>query len=303
MNNVDSSNKLCLTCNKKLPYSITHSWYEKRKYCNNVCRYAGRKGYKHSEETKAKIAISNAKPFTSEIRKKRISDAKKQKFSQNLIKRVKDLCELRYVTFIEISRITGLKHKKLKRLMTENEITLDSLFLPSDMTKDEAEKIIQLAKDDVHYRDISQSVDRYHKVIIHFFEKLGIKFNRRKRSKNITEYSTEKFIRELLENESILHKQWYVPDNTKWEFDFLITGTNLLVEVQGDYYHCNPDVYSNGPINELQLHSKKRDKLKARWVDDNGYQLICIWEKEIREKNQKALELFIGVIKNAINNK
>lgn len=72
-------------------------------------------------------------------------------------------------------------------------------------------------------------------------------------------------------------------------FDFLLRDSKILIEVNGDYWHCNPSIYKqddlvshpSGKIKALQIWKKDEDKrLKA---ESEGYKVIYIWEKEIKE--------------------
>ena len=49
-------------------------------------------------------------------------------------------------------------------------------------------------------------------------------------------------------------------------FDARIQNTNVLIEVNGDYWHCNPKVYVNGPINEMQKAHIRRDFAKKAYA-------------------------------------
>lgn len=68
-----------------------------------------------------------------------------------------------------------------------------------------------------------------------------------------------------------------------YSFDFLVY-PNFLVEVQGDYFHCNPNTRHHTPKNKMQIKNTERDKKKRKFVLNEGeYELIEIWEKDIIE--------------------
>lgn len=59
-------------------------------------------------------------------------------------------------------------------------------------------------------------------------------------------------------------------------FDFKVG--KFLIEVQGDYFHCNPDTRHAIPKNDMQRNNLKRDKRKRKIVKDRGeYMLIEFW--------------------------
>lgn len=66
-------------------------------------------------------------------------------------------------------------------------------------------------------------------------------------------------------------------------FDFHIKGTNILIEFDGDYWHCNPDKYPTGPEDKTQVNAVLNDKYKNKLAAANGYKLIRIWESEFKE--------------------
>jgi len=54
----------------------------------------------------------------------------------------------------------------------------------------------------------------------------------------------------------------------------------VAVEIQGCYWHCCPKCFPNGPETSAQVSNLKRDKCKAKYLSDNGWLLITVWEHE-----------------------
>lgn len=73
--------------------------------------------------------------------------------------------------------------------------------------------------------------------------------------------------------------------------DFLVG--QIVVEVQGDFWHCNPKIYLNGPKYSAQYHTLDNDKRKFESLSSMGYKFLYLWENDI--KNQ--LELVRSLIK------
>ena len=66
-------------------------------------------------------------------------------------------------------------------------------------------------------------------------------------------------------------------------FDFYIPKHNLLIEVDGDWFHCNPKVYPE-PIYETQRVTLQNDKKKNLICEKtNNIQLLRFWEKDIND--------------------
>jgi len=75
----------------------------------------------------------------------------------------------------------------------------------------------------------------------------------------------------------IEHQTQYRPEGYSRTYDEFIP-PHTLIEVQGDYWH--------GPERPEQ---QKRDAQKAQWAEENGYELMEIWEHEIKERGAWAI--------------
>jgi G:T-mismatch repair DNA endonuclease (very short patch repair protein)/predicted RNA-binding Zn-ribbon protein involved in translation (DUF1610 family) len=71
--------------------------------------------------------------------------------------------------------------------------------------------------------------------------------------------------------------------------DIYIESLNLIIEFNGDYWHCNPNKY-----NEEYLHPHKKKMAKEIWEEDKlrvdnikkyGYNLEVIWECDLNKPN------------------
>ncbi len=66
--------------------------------------------------------------------------------------------------------------------------------------------------------------------------------------------------------------------------DAFIASLNTIIECQGDYFHCNPAKYPNGPTNQMQTKNVTEDKRRFSTFKTQGYTVIALWEKDIKEK-------------------
>ena len=73
--------------------------------------------------------------------------------------------------------------------------------------------------------------------------------------------------------------------------DFQIKQANLIIEIQGDYYHCNPKLYPDGPKNEHQIRYVINDYYKKCFYLGNGYVLLELWEHDIVNNFQYIQDL------------
>lgn len=72
--------------------------------------------------------------------------------------------------------------------------------------------------------------------------------------------------------------------------DEMTTGSILLIEIDGGYYHSDPRVVEEGKMNPMQKHNKRVDKHKDDWALMHGIPLMRIWEKDIRENPKMVME-------------
>jgi len=80
--------------------------------------------------------------------------------------------------------------------------------------------------------------------------------------------------------------------NTSNFFDFYIKEENLLIEMQGDYWHMNPKKYKNDDIfmkgtikQKFAYEVWEKDKLKLDNATIKGYYVLTIWESDFNEEN------------------
>ena len=70
-------------------------------------------------------------------------------------------------------------------------------------------------------------------------------------------------------------------------FDFYIPNKNILIEFNGDYWHCNPKLYKSDYINKKKGMTAKElwdyDKQKTILGESKGFIVITIWEYDYKE--------------------
>lgn len=84
-----------------------------------------------------------------------------------------------------------------------------------------------------------------------------------------------------------------------YQYDFIIHGKRILIEVNGDYWHGNPTKFnidgSNGKrkLNDIQLKKIEKDKLKLDFAKKHNFEIIYIWEEEINNNNFSKLKILL----------
>lgn len=83
-----------------------------------------------------------------------------------------------------------------------------------------------------------------------------------------------------LDQLGIEHYSQHRPDGCTQVFDEFVP-PRLFIEVHGDYWHAYPGKYSSP--DRIQSKNLEYDERKARWAIQHGYDLVIIWEHEIKE--------------------
>lgn len=84
-----------------------------------------------------------------------------------------------------------------------------------------------------------------------------------------------------------------------YQYDFIIHEKRILIEVNGDYWHGNPNSFNiNGSdgkrkLNDIQLKKMEKDKLKLEFATKHNFKIIYIWEEEINNNNFSKLEILL----------
>lgn len=120
-----------------------------------------------------------------------------------------------------------------------------------------------------------------------FLKKLNrIKKNASKLNKKKTwpEIEFEKILKELsinFESQKILGTKIY---------DYYIPENNMIIEIQGDYWHGNPMFFEN--LNKIQIRNKKNDEFKKIQAIGMGYKYDEVWENELKNKRESIVKKF-----------
>lgn len=91
----------------------------------------------------------------------------------------------------------------------------------------------------------------------------------------------EKFVMDILDEYNIPYL--YNKPLDDYYPDFQICDSKIIIEVQGDYFHCNPYIYRDGPKDEIQIRHIIKDYYKKCHFLSRGYTIIYIWELEINQ--------------------
>ena len=71
------------------------------------------------------------------------------------------------------------------------------------------------------------------------------------------------------------------------QFDFGCKNSRILIEVDGDYWHGNPEFFTEEgldgkrKLNEIQKQKIQSDREKDYWASTHNFKLIRLWETEV----------------------
>jgi len=272
---------ICKQCKNLFKHKST-----KRIFCSKECFHKFRVGKAQSEVCIEKRRRTMIGRTYSAERRANIGIAGLRVLSDSELTKMKELLELGMPDcFVQKALPLNTRvYKRYKQQLYPNGIPWQCKWLERDIEPEIVVEIVRMAKNRMAYRTIASQTKIYHKTVKLILTNLG------KRDKDIQCLSTddgvasmpEGAVRDLLRSNNIEHTQEFkLPDRRKYRFDFHIKGTNLLLEVQGDYWHCSSRKYPNGPINTVQTASIKRDLVKKELANNLGYVVIPIWEHDI----------------------
>lgn len=98
-------------------------------------------------------------------------------------------------------------------------------------------------------------------------------------------------------------------NNKYYSYDFFLSEYNIILEINGDYWHANPEIYEKEDLIKYPGGNKKasyvweKDKEKKEFAEKKGIPVFYIWEKEINEKftDEEILNLIEIKINEKIN--
>lgn len=81
-------------------------------------------------------------------------------------------------------------------------------------------------------------------------------------------------------------------------FDFFIIGKKILIEVDGDFYHCNPESEHKTPTYKVQELTVINDTYKNMLCIENQISLYRFWEKDINERPEWVISELKKILEN-----
>ncbi len=73
--------------------------------------------------------------------------------------------------------------------------------------------------------------------------------------------------------------------------DFVCPDSQLVLRVQGDFWHANPALYAEDNLTAIQQHNIRQDKHAKIFLEKNGWIVQDVWESDIYWRRDKVIEL------------
>lgn len=99
----------------------------------------------------------------------------------------------------------------------------------------------------------------------------------------------------------------YIPDvksqlkiaNKNHRYVYDISYKNKIIELNGDYWHGNPEIYNYDDYvrNDMQAWQLwEYDTKKSQFAESYGYELMTIWESDLRNMPKTTLKKCIDFL-------
>jgi ribosomal protein S18 acetylase RimI-like enzyme len=197
-------------------------------------------------------------------------------------------------TIFEIAKIlnvsSGLISNRLSIKKEERIIRSDRNSVLSQSDKD---IIIKLYIDNkMSSYDIGGVINKHPEVVRRFLNNIGIVRSKEERRKlAIEKFSNKNHISSLsiayskiLDSLNIKYEMEF--SSNIWLFDFKIVNSNMLVELQGDYWHKLKD-------------RVQKDNKKLKYANNNGFDLRYLWGSDFKNENfiVNTTKYWFGMVK------
>lgn len=106
------------------------------------------------------------------------------------------------------------------------------------------------------------------------------------------EYGTsnleKRFAKNFLDKIGIKYETQFKAETIGRYYDVYIPSANLLIEIDGSYFHSYGLLYED--MSPMQKKNHRVDKDKDKWAREHKIPLIRIWEHDINEKPKEVME-------------
>lgn len=121
-------------------------------------------------------------------------------------------------------------------------------------------------------------------------KKKKVQRGKRKHPQYGTSKLEEYFASEFLDKLGVEYVYQFEAKDIGRFFDFYLPKSNLIIEIDGDYFHGNPAIYSEKELRGHQKRAQRVDEYKTKWALMHGIPIIRFWESDIRKNPKKVMD-------------
>lgn len=116
-----------------------------------------------------------------------------------------------------------------------------------------------------------------------------------KKVKKHPQYGTSKleedFAHDFLDKLGVKYTYQFEARDIGRFFDFYLQDENLIIELDGDFWHGNPDKYKQDELRGHQKRAQRIDEYKTKWALLHGIPILRFWESDVRKNPKKVMTI------------
>ena len=108
------------------------------------------------------------------------------------------------------------------------------------------------------------------------------------------------FAKNFLDKMKVEYVWQFEARDIKRSYDFYLPNSNILIEVDGDYWHVIPkkyDINDRDSLTPTQKRDIRVDEMKNKWALLHGIPIYRIWEDDIRNRPNDVMKNLKEIIK------
>lgn len=97
------------------------------------------------------------------------------------------------------------------------------------------------------------------------------------------EIKIQNFLKKL--NIDFISHKYITEIKHRYQCDLFIPSMNLIIEIDGDYWHGNIKNPKFKTLNEHQIKAIEKDKIRTKELREKGFKVLRLWESDIEDMN------------------
>lgn len=115
-----------------------------------------------------------------------------------------------------------------------------------------------------------------------------------------------RFMHDFLDVLGIDYVWQFSPKGYHRVYDFYVPSANLIIEIDGSWFHSDPRVVNEDNRRKMHERNKLVDEAKNEWALTHGFPIMRIWEYDIDNNPSKVmseLKARLGIEKETVRKK